>query len=280
MNLLFDIVLTSGTLLLVAIGLQLILGLMNIVNLAHTGFMAVSVYVVVSLTERGLGFWPAVAAALVAAGVVGAFVEWLVLRRLYGAKIDDTILATWAVSLCLVHALTLIYGRSTLSVPMPLEGGVEVMGNVLPAYRVAVIAFVALIVAALAALVRFTRVGLVVRMVMSNESLACGLGVDTARVRRNTFVAGAAFAGLAGALLGPTQGITPNYGAVWLPPTMLIVLMAGPSLAGLLIASAILGTAQAVLSSVLNPVLAGALTILVAVVVLRVKPGGLTWSRA
>jgi branched-subunit amino acid ABC-type transport system permease component len=280
MNLLFDIVLTSGTLLLVAIGLQLILGLMNIVNLAHTGFMAVSVYVVVSLTERGWGFWPAVAAALVASAVVGAIVEWFVLRRLYDSKIDDTILATWAVSLCVVHALTLVYGRSTLSVQMPIDGGVEIMGNVLPAYRVALVTLVAAIVAVLAALVRFTRVGLIVRMVMSNEGLARGLGVDTGRVRRNTFVAGAAFAGLAGALLGPTQAITPHYGAIWLPPTMLVVLMAGPSLGGLLTASAILGTAQAVLSALTNPVLAGALTILVAVVVLRVKPAGLAWSRA
>lgn len=280
MNLLFDIVLAAGTLLLVAIGLQLILGLMNIVNLAHTGFMAVSVYVLVTLTERGLGFWPAVVVAIAATALVGALMERAVLRRLYNSKIDDTILATWAISLCLVHALTLIYGRSTLSVQMPIEGGIEIAGQVLPAYRVAVIAFVAAIVAALAALVRFTRVGLIVRMVMSNESLARGLGIDTGRVRRNTFVAGAAFAGLAGSLLGPTQGITPNYGAVWLPPVMLAVLMAGPTLTGLLTASAILGTAQAVLSSLTNPVLAGSLTILVAVVILRLKPAGLAWSRA
>lgn len=274
MHVLFDIFWTVGTLLLVAIGLQLILGLMKIVNLAHTGLMAVAVYVSVTMTANGLPFWTAVAAAVAAAALAGAIIERLVLRRIYGSSIDDSILAMWAVSLCLVHVITLVYGRGTTSLPMPIDGGITILGMVLPAYRILVLVLAFLTVAVLYACMRFTKAGLRVRMVMSNESLATGLGVDAAAVRRATFVTGAAFAGFAGALLGPTQGITPNYGAYWLPTSMMAVLMAGPSLPGLVASSALLGASHAILSYLTNPVMATTLTIFVAVVVLRTRGRG------
>ncbi len=279
MTLLFDITFSVAVFVLTALGLLVILGLMSIINLAHTAFMAVAVFVEVALIQVGWGFWPAAAVAVCATAAVGAIVEMTVVQRLYGKTIDDTILATWGVSVVLVQTLALAFGRTTTSIAPPLSGSFSVMGELIPVYRAFLVAAVAVLVIGLAAVVRFTKVGLIVRMVMTNEQLARAVGINTKAVRRATFIAGAAFAGTAGALLGPTQGINPSFAIGLLAPAFLIVLMSGRQLRGLVLACVLVGVTQTLISVYGNPVIAQVVVVCLAVIVLRLKPTGLVWHR-
>jgi branched-subunit amino acid ABC-type transport system permease component len=280
MNLILDLGVTTATLLLVLIGLGIILGLMDIINLAHAGLMAVGVYAALALAGLGWSFLPAVVGATVVTATVGAIIELVVVRRLYGRTIDDTILATWGVSLILIQLLSWAFGREPSGLSVPIRGGIVVFGIDYPAYRLFLVAVAVAMVLALGAIMRFTRLGVTVRMVMSNEMLARSVGIDTVRVRQLTFITGAAIAGAAGALLGPTQGISPQYGVAFLAPAFLAVLMSGRNLGGLVLAAVLLGATQTLVTVYANPVYAGVVVILIAVVILRIWPAGFTWRRA
>lgn len=280
MNLVLDLVVTTATLLLVIIGLGIILGLMNIINLAHAGLMAVGVYAALVLAGLGWSFLPAVIGATLVTAAIGAVIEMSVVRRLYGRTIDDTILATWGTSLILIQLLSWAFGREPSGLSVPIKGGIVVFGVDYPAYRLFLVAVAVAMVIALGAIMRLTRLGLTVRMVMTNEMLARGVGIDTVRVRQLTFIAGAAIAGAAGALLGPTQGVSPQYGVAFLAPAFLAVLMSGRNLGGLVLAASLLGATQTLVTVYANPVYAGVVVILLAVMLLRIWPAGFTWRRA
>jgi branched-subunit amino acid ABC-type transport system permease component len=279
MNLILDLSVTTATLLLVILGLGIILGLMNVINLAHAGLMAVGVYAALALAGFGFSFLPAVLGATLITAIIGAIVERIVVRRLYGRTIDDTILATWGVSLILIQLMSWWFGREPSGLSVPIPGGIVIFGIDYPAYRLFLVTVAVAMVAVLAAIMRFTRLGLTVRMVMTNEMLARGVGIDTVRVRQVTFIVGAAIAGAAGALLGPTQGISPQYGVAFLAPAFLAVLMSGRNLGGLVLAAILLGATQTLVTIYANPVYAGVIVIVVAVAILRIWPAGFTWRR-
>jgi urea transport system permease protein len=173
-----------------------------------------------------------------------------------------------------VQVIAGIYGRGPQILTSPLVSAVW-FGY--PAYRLMLLAIAVLLTAALWLLARVTPSGLVARVVMANEPLARGLGIDTVRVRQVTFVLGAGLAGLAGALIGPVQGISPNFGFGVMVPSFLAVLLSGRSLSGLVIACLALGTVQTVFGFYFNPVYAMVAIIATAVMLLRVFPDGLVW---
>jgi len=279
MNLILQIVGTTGSVMIAVVGLAIILGLMNVINLAQTGLMAVGVYGAVSATTLHAPFWLAVLAGAALAGLVGAVVERFVIRRLYARPLD-TILATWGISLILVEGLTWIYGPAPKGLNAPVNGSVTVAGTSYQAYRLVIVLVAFAIVFALAALTRYTRLGLRVRMVMGNEPLARGVGINTTRVQQLTFVLGSALAGLGGALLGPVSAIVPNYAAAILVPAFLAVLLSGRTLSGLVLACASLSVVQVLFSNWANATYATVVVILVAVALLRVRPEGFVWRRA
>ena len=270
---LLDILTTSGALLLVVLGLALILGLLDVINLAHTGLMAIGVYAAITAVGNGLPFWGGALLGAAAAALSGAIIERLVVRRLYGRPLE-TILATWGISLIIVQVIAGLYGRGPQVLTSPLVSAVW-FGY--PAYRLMLLAIALLLTAALWLLARLTPSGLVARVVMANESLARGLGIDTVLVRQVTFVLGAGLAGLAGALIGPVQGISPNFGFGVMVPSFLAVLLSGRSLSGLVSACLALGTVQTVFGFYFNPVYAMVAIIATAVMLLRVFPDGLVW---
>ena len=125
-----------------------------------------------------------------------------------------------------------------------------------------------------AALIEGTRLGLSARAVIMNEDLARGLGIDTYRVRRMTFVVGCGLAALAGALITPLSSVDPNMGVPWLINAFMLVMVAGSSFLSLALAALILGGAQVVVSSYFSPILGGMTIVLLSAVVLRLRPAG------
>ncbi len=279
MALTLDTLVAIATLIIVVTGLFLILGLLQVINLAHTGLMAVGVYAEVSFRAHGASFWPSLFLAALLTGAVGAVIELIVIRRLYARPLD-TILATWGISLVLVQSIVEIYGSGQRFLELPTVGATDILGTPYSNYRLILIVVGAALVAAMALIVRFTTLGLTIRAVMTNEPLARSHGINTVRVRQLTFITGAALAGFAGAVLGPIQGVDPNFGATLVATGFLAVLLSGRTLVGFVLSCALLATVQTLFSRYENAVWANAVVVGVAVVILRFRPQGLALRRA
>jgi branched-chain amino acid transport system permease protein len=278
MSLTLDTLVAIATLVLVVMGLFLIFGLLHVINLANAGLMAVGVYAEVSFRHHGVSFWPSLVLSAIVAGAVGAVIELVVIRRLYARPLD-TILATWGVSLVLIYGITWIYGSGQRFLELPTVGATDVLGTPYSNYRLILILLATGLIAAIALVVRFSTVGLTIRAVMTNEPLARSHGINTVRVRQLTFITGAALAGFAGAILGPIQGVDPNFGQTLVATGFLAVLLSGRTLVGLVLSCVLLATVQTLFSRYENAIWANAVVIGIAVVILRFRPQGLSLKR-
>src|SRR4029077_11362236 len=135
-------------LIIVVTGLFLILGLLHVINLAHTGFMAVGVYAEVSFRAHGVAFWPSLFLAALVTGAVGAVIELVVIRRLYARPLD-TILATWGISLVLVQLIIEFYGAGQHFLDLPTVSATTVLGTAYSTYRLILILLAAGMIATL-----------------------------------------------------------------------------------------------------------------------------------
>src|SRR5881392_1593566 len=157
--------LSFGALLFIlASGLFLVFGMMDVVNLAHGAFYMLGAYVALSVVQVTGSFWIAMLAAPIALALVGLVVEPLLLRRLRGRHLDQVLL-TIGVSLVIVDLIGLTWGREIRSIPFPagLDHAISIMGGDYPAYRLFVIAFGVALAAVLAVVHRRTRVGALIR---------------------------------------------------------------------------------------------------------------------
>jgi branched-chain amino acid transport system permease protein len=271
--LLLDIVTSAAILYVVASGLLLVFGVMKIINFSHGGFLTVGGYAGLTATQLHLNPWIALPMAFVAGVVLGAIIERLVLRPLYRRPLD-AILATWGLGIILGQLITIGFGREIQFVQAPITGAASVLGETYSQYRLFLVFAVLLIVAATAAMLHGTRLGLFTRAVIMNENLARGLGINADFVRGATFSFGAGLACLAGALITPLSSVDPNMGVPWLVNAFMLVLVSGVSLASLAVASLVLGGAQVLVSTFVSPVIGGLTIVCLAAVILRVRPQG------
>jgi len=273
MTTLLDAVTAIAILLMVSAGLLAILGLMDVINLAHPGLMAIGAYGVLKATEAGIDPWTAIAVGMVIAAITGGIIEWAVVSRLYHRPLD-TILATWGIALVIWQLLVLLYGRAAYPYNGPIQELVAIGPIDYSAYRLLLVGYAIALMVGLVAVQRYTKVGLVARAVMTDSSLAQGMGVNTRRVQFVTFVIGAGLAGAAGALLAPISPVNPFVGLNYLIPAFLAVLLAGKSVGGLVLAATLLSGGQTVVAMMLDPIIASVAMALIAVVILRFLPKG------
>jgi urea transport system permease protein len=271
--LLLDVVTTAAILFVVAAGLLIVFGVLKIINFAHGGFLTVGGYAALVGTQLGLSPLLAAPLALVVGLVLGAAVELLIVRPLYSRPLD-AILATWGLSIVVVQLITLGFGRGTNFVQSPVSGAVALLGTSYSLYRLLMLLVAAVLCGVMVAILKGTRLGLSARAVIMNETLARALGINSAMVRFATFSIGAGLAAMAGALITPLLSIDPLMGVPWLLNAFMLVMVSGASLYSLGLSCLVLGGAQVVVSTYTSPVL-GTLTIVVlAAVLLRIRPSG------
>jgi branched-subunit amino acid ABC-type transport system permease component len=275
--LLLDIVTTAAILFAVAIGLLLIFGVMKIINFAHGAFLTLGGYAALVATEGQLSPWLSFPLGALAGFVIGAAVERLVVRPLYSRPLD-AILATWGLAIIIGQVITLAFGREVRFAATPLRGTIEVLGVDYSAYRLLMVGVALAIGIAVALVLHGTRLGLVTRAVIANEDLAAGLGINSRLVRFATFSLGAAFAGLAGALITPLSSVDPAMGVPWLINSFMLVIVAGTSLVSLTAATLLLGGAQVLVSAYVSPVLGGLTIVVLAALILRLRPKGFAYD--
>lgn len=265
-----------AVLVVVSLGLAVVFGMMRVINLAHGEFMMLGAFAAVLATGAGLSLWVAMlVVAPVAVGLFGLVVERLLIRRLYGRMVD-TMLATWGLSLALVGGMTMLAGNSVAGVSAPL-GSVGIGGFRTSGYELFLIGAAVVLSLGVWGALRFTRWGLVARGTMQDPETASALGVAPDRVYAATFAAGAALSGLAGALLAPLSGVVPTMGAAYIARAFITVITGGAAiLAGTLSASGLLGTVSTLGTFLSTPVLGEVAMLVVAVVLLRLLPRGIT----
>jgi branched-chain amino acid transport system permease protein len=269
-----DIVSSASILFIISSGLLIIFGVMKILNFAHAGIVAVGGYVALTITQLGWSPWLAAPAALIVGFVLGGIIERGIMRWLYARSLD-AILAAWGLGMVLVQLITIAYGREIQFVETPLAGATTVLGQSYSLYRLYLILVAILIGVALTVLLKGTRLGLHTRAVIMNDALAQALGINSALVRFLSFSLGSALGAMSGALITPLSSVDPNMGFPWLVSAFMIVLLSGASLVSLAASALVLGGAQVLVSTFVNPVAGGMTIAVLAAIILRIRPEGL-----
>lgn len=232
---------------LLSVGLTLIFGMLDVVNLAHGSFYMVGAYVGLALIAATGSFWLALAAAPLCVGLLGAAIERTCLRPLYRRPALDQVLLTFGFVYLFEDLVKWIWGGHIRSIPPPalLAGSVSLGGTVYPTYRLFVIAFGLVMAVALWLLIERTRLGAIIRAGVFDAEMTAGLGIDIRRVFTGVFAFGAALAGLSGVVAGPIQSAYPAMGVSILIPALIVVVVGGlGSLKGSLAGSLIIGQAE------------------------------------
>jgi len=226
----FDGVAYGMLLFLIGVGLSITMGLMNFVNLAHGTFAMVGGYAASVLMSRaGLGFFPALAAAFVAAALVGAVLEFLFYRRLYRAHPLDQVLLSIGIVFVSIAAFTWAFGpgMQPFTLPAVLQGQVSLAGLQVGRYRLFMIVAGALVLAALLLALGKTRYGAMVRAAVDNQRVAGGTGIHVQRLFFLTFTLGCGLAGLGGALSLGMLGLEPSFPLKYLVYFLIVVCVGG-----------------------------------------------------
>ena len=244
---------------LLAAGLTLIFGIMGVINLAHGSIYMIGAYAGAFVAAQTGSFFLGVPAALAAAALVGAAMEFLVVRRLYKRDHLDQVLATFALILIFNQVVTLLFGRQPLFVSMPplLDGAVELLpGLTYPIYRLAIILVGLLVALGLYLLINRTRIGMLVRAGSTNREMVRALGVNVGMLYTIVFGLGALLAGLAGVMAGPVLAVQVGMGEQILITTFVVVVVGGVgSIRGAFFASLLLGVVDTLLRAYLPSML-------------------------
>jgi branched-chain amino acid transport system permease protein len=215
---------------LLAAGLTLVFGIMDMINLAHGSLYMIGAYLMASISQATGSFWVALPLALLATALVGAALEIAVLRRLYERDHMTQVLATFSLILIANEVVRMIWGSQPIMLngPAGLAGPVMLPGGIQYAsYRLVIIAVGAAVALLLYFLVTKTKLGMLVRAGASNREMAAAMGVDIRRLFTAVFAIGAALCGLAGAMLGPILAVQVGMGENILILAFVVIVIGG-----------------------------------------------------
>ncbi len=286
----FNGVSQGSVLLLIALGLTFTFGQMGVINMAHGELIMVGAYTPYVLqTEVALfagatstAFVLAIPVAFVAAGVVGALMEWLLLRRMYDRPLD-TLLVTFGCALLLQQAAKDYFGQQNVNVigPSWLNGNIEVLGVVMPYSRLFIIGLVLATLAVIALILAKTPQGRRMRAVTENRDLAAVSGLANRRVDRLTFFIGSGLAGIAGVAISLIGAVGFQIGLSYIIDAFLVVIVGGlGKLRGALIAAFALGFVNAFTEYGTSASIGKALVFALVIAFLQVRPSGIVSFQA
>ena len=273
----------GSVLVLAAIGLSITFGVMGVINMAHGELImlgAYTTYVVQLLLPDALEYslLIAVPAAFIVSAVVGMIIERGVIQFLYGRPLE-TLLATFGVSLILQQAVRSIFSplNRAVSAPQWMRGSFEIAQGLSFTYnRLYILIFALLVFAALLLVLQHTRLGLEVRAVTQNRTMARAMGVRSARVDVLTFGLGAGVAGVAGVALSQLTNVGPNLGQGYIVDSFMVVVFGGVgNLWGTLVAGLSLGVMNKILEPVAGAVVAKILILIFIILFIQRRPRGL-----
>lgn len=272
----------SMLLFLLSVGLTVIFGLMNFVNLAHGSLYALGALIGYSIAQWSGSLWLAFLLAPLAVMFIGALLYGALIDRMRSATPLRQVLVTFGLIFVLLDVQRYVWGTDQLGVTghVPFAGSLELLGQTYPSYRLFIIAVGLVIFVLLWLLLEHTRLGAEVRAGVDDAETASCLGVNVERTFFAVFLIGCALAGLAGVVIMPAFSAEAGMGLAILVPTLVVVVVGGlGSLTGALAGSLLIGT-TITFGTVLIPDFASILMYALLVVVLLVRPAGLFPARS
>jgi branched-chain amino acid transport system permease protein len=283
---------------LLAAGLTLVFGIMDMINLAHGSIYMVGAFVAASLVNATGSFVFGVLLAVPATAVIGMVLEVSVLRTLYQRDHLSQVLATFALILIINEVVRMIWGSDqALNTPAALSGPIEIIPGLLyPSYRLLIIGVGFAVALVLYLIVTRTRMGMQIRAGASNREMASVMGGDISKLFTWVFGFGAGLSALAGALLGPLMAVQVGMGENILILTFVVIVIGGiGSIRGAFLGSLLVGwvdtfgraflptvlreVASAQVASAVGPALASISIYILMAAVLVWKPQGLFPAR-
>jgi branched-chain amino acid transport system permease protein len=262
---------------LIAIGLSIIFGLMEVVNFAHGSLFMLGAYVAYTVSVQFGNFWLAVIVAPVIVGLVGAIMEVTTIRPLYDRPPLHSILATFGLVIVIQEGVKILWGtkQKSIEVPVLLQKSMTAWAVTFPVYRIFLLVASIAVLGILWVLFTQTDYGLLVRASAHDAEMVTALGTNVGRLRTGVFVLGAVLAGLAGVFLAGTQAITPEMDANIIIIAFAIVIIGGlGDLRGTVIGAVLVGLITS-FAGLVVPSLTDAFVFGLMILVLLLKPEGL-----
>jgi branched-chain amino acid transport system permease protein len=271
----------SMLLFLLAIGLSVVFGLMDYLNLSHGTIYMFAAYVAFSITQLGGSFWAALVLAPLVAAAVGVLLYFVLLKRAERGGHLTQVLLTVGVIYMGTDLLRIAYGDLPKGVSQPalLAGAVNLFGTPYPTYRLFIIALGLVVMIVLHLALERTRLGALVRAGVDDRATAETLGIDIAKVFALVFGIGTYLAGVAGVVAAPIFGVYPGMDVSIIILVLIVVVVGGlGSLRGAILGSVLIGFADT-FGKILLPQLAMMMIYFVMALVLIFRPSGLMPAR-
>jgi len=244
---------------LIAAGLTLVFGIMNLINLAHGVLYMMGAYLCATVIEASGSFLLGVVAAIAGTLVLGIAIELIAFRGLYRRTHLDQVLVTFGITLFLNEMVRIIWGPTALyaAVPDVLSGQIEIMPGVpYPIYRLVIIAAGILAGLMLYGMITYTRIGMLIRAGASDRVMVDALGTNIKLVYTVIFGVGAALAALAGALAGPILAVESGMGNDMLILALVVIVIGGiGSIRGAFLAALLVGLVDTMGRTLFRPLL-------------------------
>jgi branched-chain amino acid transport system permease protein len=269
-------IVTGMILALVASGLTLIFGIMDVVNFAHGELFMLGAYVgVVVLASTG-SFWLALLISTLAIALLGAALQIATLRPLLGRDPLTTILATFGVSLVLQNYALWQFGPVARKIQEPFSGHFDLFYLQYPWYRLMIAALSAALIGALYLFLKFGRYGIWIRATTQDRVMAQAMGIPVPWVHTGVFALGAGMAAASGVLFGPLVGVNHAMGLDWVLKAFIVVVVGGMgNLGGSIAASIFISLLEAYASIWVSPSQAIIVSSVVLILTLLFRPTGL-----
>jgi len=263
---------------LIAVGLTMIFGLMNLANFAHGEFYMLGAYFAFSaISVLRLNYFVAVAVAIAATMLLGFVLDRLIFRRLRREPIMSATMATIGLSILLQYLAQMIWGAYPLSIKSPFPPEPLALGPVVvPVNRLFIIAVTILVIVLFHWLLKSTRLGKAIRATFQNKESAALVGIEIERIYTTVFTIGAGLAGISGALLGSIVTLFPTMGGFATLKAFIVVIVGGlGSFPGAIVSGLLLGVAEALGSGFVSSAYKDGVGFIVVIIVLLAAPHGL-----
>jgi branched-chain amino acid transport system permease protein len=267
---------TGMILALIASGLTLIFGIMDVVNFAHGELFMLGAYIGVVVMATSGSFWLALIVATLVVALIGAALQVTTLRPLLGRDPLTTILATFGISLVLQNYALWQFGPVARKIPEPISGHFPLFYLEYPWYRLVIAGLSAAIIGSFWLFLKYGTFGIWIRATTQDRVMAQAMGIPVPWVHTAVFAIGAGMAAASGVLFGPLVGVNHAMGLDWVLKAFIVVVVGGMgSLGGSIAASIFISLLEAYASIWVSPAQAVIVSFVVLILVLLFRPTGL-----
>lgn len=270
-------IINGGTYALIAVGLTLVFGILNVVNFAHGEYLMMGGYVTLLFTViLGTNFWVALIGAMIIVGIISILIEQLVFRPIRFSDPMNNIIASMGLSILLVSLAEIILTSQPRPIEPPITEVIQFKGLVISFYQLILLVLTVILILGLTLFVKYTKIGNAMRAVAQDLTAAKLMGVNINKVAIITFALSGALTAAAGTLLAPQYLVSPHMGSALLLKAFAVVIFGGiGNVQGAIFAAFIIGISESLASQFIQTGYSELIAFIILITVLLFRPHGL-----